>query len=624
MTKNDNLLERILPQVRRPARYTGRELNAVVKEWSDVTVRLALIYPDIYEIGMSNLGLMILYDLVNAEPDMLAERAYAPWIDMESAMREVGLPLFSLETRHPLRDFDVLGFSLQYELTCTNVLNMLDLAGVPLRAAQRSNGEPLIIGGGSGAYNPEPMADFFDLFVVGDGERALLELLRIYRGIKRQSSGFQGGIAGPTGEAKQSFLKRAAAIPGVYVPSLYKVRYHADGRVAEVVPQTPEAPPRILRQLVYPLPPAPTHLVVPYINTVHDRAMIELQRGCTKGCRFCQAGVIYRPVRERAVEEIMASVEEMLSATGYEELALLSLSSADYSHIEELLGRLRGRYDPRRLSISLPSLRIDTFSVALLEMIQQGRKTGLTFAPEAGSQRLRDVINKNVTEEDLLRTAEMAFQRGWQHLKLYFMVGLPTETDEDIDAIADLVHKVRRIGRQARGQCAQVNVSVATLVPKPHSPFQWLPLADLDDIAAKQRRLRQALRGRGVKLSWHDPESTLLEAVLCRGDRRLGRVIERAWTAGARFDAWHEHFDYRIWQDAFATEGLDPYFYSSRLRDAGEVFPWDHILSGVQRKFLWEEYQRALRGETTSDCRDGDCHACGLRVNYGFAICPPT
>lgn len=612
------LLDRVLLRVTRPARYTGHEWNAVVKEWDQVAVRLALIYPDTYEIGMSNLGLQILYDLVNAAPDMLAERAYAPWIDMETAMRREGIPLFSLETRHPLAAFDILGFSLQYELTYTNVLNMLDLAGIPLRASDRTGDHPLVIAGGSGTYNPEPVADFFDLFIVGEAEIALPRLLQLYSDVKG------GAESGPGPEARARFLRQAAQLPGVYVPQFYDVTYHDDGRVAAVMPNVPEAAPQVMKQLAWPWPAPPTRLIVPYIDTVHDRAVIEIQRGCTKGCRFCQAGMIYRPVRERTVDEIMRSVDAMLTATGYEELSLISLSSSDYSRIEELLAALLARYGSQRLAISLPSLRIDAFSVGLADMIQGGRKTGLTFAPEAGSQRLRDVINKNVTEDDLMRTAETAFARGWRHIKLYFMMGLPTETDEDIDAIADLVRKVQKVGRAARGGGnVDVNVSVATFVPKPHTPFQWLPLADLDLIAARQERLRRALRGRGLNLSWHDPDSTLLEAVLSRGDRRLSRVIERAWRNGARFDAWDEHFRYALWAEAFAAEGLDPHFYVGRLRGADEVFPWGHILTGVDRGYLWDEYQRALRGETTPDCRDG-CTGCGARVHLALAECPPV
>lgn len=600
-----------------PARYAGNEWNAIVKPWDDIVVHLALIYPDTYEIGMSNLGLAILYDLVNAEPTMLAERAYAPWPDMEAMLRQAGLPLFSLETTHPLGDFDLLGFSLQYELTYTNLLNMLDLAGIPLCAAERIGDEPLIIAGGSGSYGPEPLADFVDLFVVGDGEEALLTLLRQFEQAKQA----QGGQRLDQ-QAKRAFLRQAAQIPGIYVPSLYEIEYHPDGTLAAVTPQY-DAPAQVLRQMVAPLPPAPTKPVVSYIDAIHDRAMIEIQRGCTNGCRFCQAGMIYRPIRERSVDEIVDAVDELLRNTGYEELSLLSLSSADYSRIEELVTQLVARYDQSKLGIALPSLRLDTFSVDLAQMIQEGRKTGLTFAPEAGSQRLRDVINKNITEADLLDTAKMAFERGWQTIKLYFMLGLPTETLEDVDAIADLVQKVYAIGREIHGRRTKVNVSVSTFVPKPHTPFQWLPLADLDEIAEKQQRLRHALRQRGINLSWHDPSSTLLEAVLCRGDRRLGPVIESAWRRGARFDGWREHFDFELWLAAFDQAGLDPGFYSARQRAKDELFPWDHIACGVDRDYQWAEYQRALEGETTADCRKG-CHACGLRAVFELAHCPPV
>jgi radical SAM family uncharacterized protein len=612
-------LERILPDVTKPARYTGHELNAVVKDWEATDLRLALIYPDTYEIGMSNLGLAILYDLVNKEAGMLAERAYAPWPDMEEKLRETGIPLFSLETYHPLRDFDLLGFSLQYELTYTNILNMLDLAGIPIHASARGPGDPLVMAGGSGSYNPEPLADFIDLFVVGDGEEALIALLALYRNVRKEHGGMPSGL---TDTGRQAFLRRAAQIDGVYVPSLYEVEYAEDGRVVAVTPQA-GAPERVLRQMVYPLPPAPTHPVVPYIETIHDRAMIEIQRGCTSGCRFCQAGMIYRPVRERSVDEILETAEAILDSTGYGELALLSLSSADYSQIGELLTRLSAQYDPSKMGISLPSLRLDTFTIELAEMIQTKRKTGLTFAPEAGSQRLRDVINKNIQEEDLLQAAQMAFERGWDTIKLYFMLGLPTETDEDVDAIAELVSKVYRMGRQERGRRTRINVSASTFVPKPHTPFQWLPLADLDTIETRQGRLRNQLRQRGIKLSWHAPESTLLEAVLCRGDRRLGQVIEGAWRNGARFDAWREHFSIEPWLDAFAQAEIHPYFYSSRERGQDEVFPWSHISCGVNRAYLWKEYECARQGDTTPDCREG-CQACGLRANFELAHYPPV
>ncbi len=602
----DALLDRILPSVARPARYTGGEWNSVVKDWDTTEMKIALAYPDVYEVGMSNLGLMILYDILNRQPDVLAERVYAPWLDMEEAMRRRGIPLYSLESRRPLRDFDLIGFSLPYELNYTNALNMLDLAGLSLLAAERAGDDPLVIAGGSCAYNPEPVADFFDLFVVGEGEEVLPELVQAYRE-------WQGG--------KRDFLRRAAQIPGVYVPTLYDVRYHDDGTVTAISPNAPDVPPRVTKRIVRQLPPAPVDLIVPYVNVVHDRAMIEIQRGCAQGCRFCHAGIIYRPVRERPLAEVLGAVEAMLASTGYSEVALLSLSSSDHTQIEALVRALTARRRQQPVAISLPSLRIDSFSVALAEMIQQRRKTGLTFAPEAGSQRLRDVINKNVTEEDLLRTAEAAYGSGWQRIKLYFMVGLPTETLEDVAAIAGLVKKVLAIGRERQGQRAKVNVSVATFVPKPHTPFQWMPLVDEAALAERQAELRRSLKGRGLHFSWHDPKTSLLEAALSRGDRRLGRVIYRAWQLGAKFDAWNESFDAGRWWQAFAEAGLAPDFYARRPRPADEVLPWAHIHVGVEGRHLWREYERSLRGETTEGCLDRCVH-CGVRVAFALDECP--
>jgi len=603
MDITQQVLDGILPQVAKPARYTGHEWNSVVKDWDQTEVKVALAYPDVYEVGMSNLGLMILYDLLNREEGVLAERVYAPWIDMEQAMREAGIPLYSLESRRPLAEFDIIGFSLQYELNYTNVLNMLDLAGLSPLAAERGDADPLIIGGGSGTYNAEPLADFFDLFVIGEGEEVLLELVRACRRLRIADCGLR--------IPKVDFLREAAKIEGIYVPSLYDVRYHDDGTVAVVEPLVPEARGRVRKRVVETLPPAPTKFVMPYIDVIHDRAMIEIQRGCTQGCRFCQAGFIYRPRRERPLEEVLPTVEGIVEQTGYEEVALVSLSSSDHSQIEPLVRRLTTDYQHPPLAVSLPSLRIDSFSVELAEMFQGRRKTGLTFAPEAGSQRLRDVINKNVTEDDLLRTAEAAYSSGWRRIKLYFMVGLPTETLEDMAAIVDLVKKVRAVGRRHQGKKTQVNVSVATFVPKPFTPFQWLPLVDEAALEEKQELLRRGLRGPGISFSWHDPRTTLLEAALSRGDRRLGQVVHRAWQLGARFDAWDELLDESLWWRAFAEAGLDPNFYARRERPLDEVLPWDHIDVGVRKRFLIEEYQRSLRGETTIDCREG-CVGCGI------------
>lgn len=603
-------LDRILAHVTKPGRYTGREWNSVYKDWSTTGVKVALAYPDTYEVGMSNLGLAILYDLLNAQPDVLAERVYAPWLDMEKAMREAGLPLFTLESRRPLKEFDIIGFSLQYELNYSNVLNMLDLAGIPLQAGQRDESWPLVIAGGTCTFNPEPLADFLDLFVVGEGEEVLLELVRLYADCRRSS-----------GHWKSEFLLRAAGIKGCYVPSLYHVQYCADGRVSGVEPTQAGVPPSVIKRIVKTLPPPPVRPVVPFVGVVHDRAMVEIMRGCSRGCRFCQAGMIYRPVRERSVKDVLQAVDELLCNTGHEEVALVSLSSSDYTGIERLVHTLSKRYSDQRISISLPSLRTDAFSVTLAEMIQRTRKTGLTFAPEAGSERLRQVINKGVTEEDLLRTAEAAYASGWLRVKLYFMIGLPTETMDDVLAIARLVKAVLDIGRRLQGKRARVSVSIATFIPKPHTPFQWLPLANPVEVAAKQSALRRELQSRAVELSWSDPDTAWLEAVLSRGDRRLGQIIRRAWEFGARFDAWAEAFRPPSWRQAFEELGLDPEFYTTRQRSRSEVLPWDHIHTGVSREFLWEEYERSQYGQHSTDCRTS-CESCGVREAFALRCCP--
>jgi len=604
----DRDLELILPEVQKPARYTGGEWNSVVKDWDATPVKVALAYPDIYEVGMSNLGLVILYDVLNSRCDVLAERVYAPWPDMEAQMRSAGMPLFSLETRHHLRDFHIVGFSLQYELNYATVLNMLDLAGIPLHAAERGPEWPLVIAGGSCTYNPEPLTPFFDAFVIGEGEEVVLEIVQAVRK-------WQGKERGRKGE-KEELLRRLATIEGMYVPSLYQVFYEREGIITQVRPTVPEAPPMVVKRVLPRLGPVPLSPNVPFLRPVHDRGTVEIQRGCTQGCRFCQAGFIYRPVRERGMAEILHAVEELLANTGYEELALLSLSSNDYSRIEQLVRELVQRYQDPPLAISLPSLRTDAFSVELAQLFHGRRRTGLTFAPEAGSQRLRDVINKKTTEEDLLTTAEAAFSCGWQRIKLYFMTGLPTETSEDVAAIVRLVRQVHDLGRRHHPRRAQISVSVATFVPKPHTPFQWCSLLPGPELEVQQSLLRQGLRRPGISLSWHEPEMTLLEAALSRGDRRLAPVIERAWRSGARLDAWDEHFEADLWWRAFQAEGLDPDFYARRERSLEEVLPWDHISTGVSREFLLGEFRRALQGEITPDCREG-CLSCGANVALG-------
>ena len=588
----------ILHQVTKPARYTGGEWNSIIKDWDKTGIRIALSYPDVYEIGMSNIALPILYELLNRQPDVLAERVYAPWVDMEAALRARGIPLFSLESQRPLRDFDIIGFSLGYELTYTNVLNMLDLAGLPVLSADRNDSHPLIIAGGGCALNPEPMADFIDLFVIGEGEEVVLELVDCLREWKGSRAG------------KEQLLRQAATIPGIYVPAFYQVEYAGD-LINSITPTVAEAKPSIQRRLVNKLPPPVTRPVVPYIETVHDRGAIEIQRGCSCGCRFCQAGMIYRPVRERPHDEVLQTAGELITNCGYDEVSLVSLNTSDYAGIDEVVTGLSHRYP--NLALSLPSLRLDDFSVKLLDSLPTRSRTGLTFAPEAGSERLRRVINKNITEDSLREAITTAMERGWTSFKLYFMVGLPSETRQDIEGIIEMVEKVRSLGKQASGKKPQLRVSVATFVPKPHTPFQWVAQEDDEQLNARHEMLKQGVQRKGTRLSWNDPKLSLLEAALSRGDRRLCRVIHGAWKLGATFDAWTERFNYENWRRAFAEAGLDPSFYARRQRSLDETLPWSHIDVGVTPAFLKREYQRALNGTETPDCRYDACSICGLQ-----------
>jgi radical SAM family uncharacterized protein len=588
-------LDKILYQIQKPGRYMGGEWNSIVKDWDKTLIRIALIYPDTYEIGMSNMALPILYEIFNSQPDVLAERAFAPWPDMEKLMRAEGIPLFSLETRHPLKDFDIIGFSLGYELTYTNVLNMLDLAGIPVLASERDGSHPLIIAGGSCVLNPEPVSDFFDLFVVGDGEEAALELLDGFRKNRAMD--------------KSQLLLKLAAIPGIYVPSLYSVEYNSDGTVKNIKPETPGVPSTIRKRIVGKLPPPVTKPVVPFIEVIHDRGAVEIQRGCSHGCRFCQAGIIYRPLRERPQSEIIQAVDEIIANCGYDEVSLVSLSSGDYPGIEELVTSLTRKHPG--LSLALPSLYIDSVSMELMESLPSQKKTGLTFAPEAGSETLRHGINKNITEEELLRTALLAFEKNWTGIKLYFMLGLPGETMDDIREIINLIEKVRLEGRKAR-KTPQIRVTLSTFVPKPHTPFQWVAQDSEENLNAKHEVLRDGLKRKGVKFSWQNPETSLLEACLSRGDRRMGKVIYNAWKLGSTFDSWGEHFKYENWRKAFAEAGLDPEFYARRQRPLDEVLPWSHIDIGVTPEFLKREYQRSLEQQTTCDCRTEACNMCGL------------
>ncbi|MFC1943649.1 TIGR03960 family B12-binding radical SAM protein [Chloroflexota bacterium] len=593
-------LDEILYQVKKPARYTGGEWNSIVKDWDKTPIRIALIFPDVYEIGMSNMALPILYELLNSQPDVLAERAYAPWVDMAAAMREAGIPLFSLESKHPLNEFDIIGFSLGYELTYTNVLNMLDLAQIPVLASERNDSHPLVIAGGGCALNPEPMADFIDFFAIGDGEEILFEILDSFRNWK------QPGKRAP----KEELLRQSATIPGIYVPSLYQVEYQADGLLKSITPTAPEAKPTLQRRIVAKLPPPVTKPVVPYIEVVHDRGAVEIQRGCSHGCRFCQAGIIYRPVRERPQQEVVSAIGELITNCGYSEVSLVSLSTSDYPHIDELAANLSHCY--RNLALSLPSLYIDSFSVELMDSLPSHKKTGLTFAPEAGSERLRRILNKNVSEDELLKTATAAFDRGWTGLKLYFMLGLPGETMDDVEDIINLVEKVRTLSRRTKGRTPQIRINLSTFVPKPHTPFQWVAQESEQGLSAKHELLKQGLRRKGIRLSWQDPKVSLIEAALSRGDRRLGKVIYRAWKLGCTFDSWDEHFNYENWSRAFEEAGFKPDSYAQRKRSLDELLPWAHIDVGVTTAFLKQEYQRAIESMETPDCRTEACNACGL------------
>jgi radical SAM family uncharacterized protein len=585
--------DNILHQVIKPARYTGSEWNAVIKDWDKTKLKFALGYPDLYEIGMSNMALPILYEMLNRQEDVLAERVYAPWIDMAAAMRAAGIPLLSLESKHPLKDFDIVGFSLDYELTYTNVLNILDLGQIPVLASDTNDSHPLVIAGGSSVLNPEPMSDFIDLFVIGEGEEIVLELLDSLRGWPKNKT------------SRKELLKQVASIPGVYVPSLYQVEYEANGVIKSITPTAAEAKPVIQRRIVDKLPPPVTRPVVPYIEVVHDRGAVEIQRGCTRGCRFCQAGIIYRPLRLRPQEEIIGAVGEIMANCGYNDISLVSLSTSDYPKIEELVASLVRNYPD--LNLSLPSLRIDSFSVKLMDSLPR-RRGGLTFAPEAGSERLRRIINKGAAEDEIIETAAAALAHGWKSLKLYFMLGLPTETNEDVEGIVQLVAKIRSLGKGM----PRVRVSLSTFIPKPHTPFQWVAQEGEDELNAKHEVLKRGLRRKGSQLSWQEPKESQLEAVLSRGDRRLGQVIYRAWKLGATFDAWDECFDYQKWRRAFEESGLEADFYARRERPLDELLPWAHIDVGVSPEFLKGEYQRAMKGKETPDCRTQRCNECGL------------
>jgi len=596
-------LERILPTVQKPARYIGGELNQIVKNWDSIETRVALVFPDIYDIAMSNLGLAILYELINDRPDALAERVYTPWIDMESAMRSAGIPLYSLESKQPLSAFDIVGFTLPYETLFTNTLNALDLAGIPLLSAERHETDPLVIAGGHATFNPEPMYSFMDAFVIGEGEQVIQEIIDAYQMWKRSSL------------SRQHLLIGLSSLPGVYVPSLYHAYYKPDGTVDHIEKLVGQANFPVLKRIVPHLPPPPTRFIVPNIETVHNRVPIEIMRGCTRGCRFCHAGMVSRPVRERSVSEIIQAIDVALKHTGFEEIGLLSLSSSDYTHISELIQAITDKYHGQHLGISLPSLRIASFSVDLMDLLKDSRHGGFTLAPEAATEHMRNIINKPLSNEQLLETACQIYSRGWTTIKLYFMIGHPAETLEDVKAIADLCKAVLSEGHKAIGHRAKLNVGVSTFIPKPHTPFQWVSCDSVEQIQSKQTLLKHELRHRDIKLTWTNPEVTLLEAWLSRGDRHMADVVYKAWKNGARFDAWQDQFNFDAWMAAFDATHLDPSFYTHRTRSLDEVFPWDHISTGVRKKFLLKDFQLSQEFQTRMDCRL-NCFACGILPTF--------
>ena len=608
----DKRLERILPRVQKPARYTGGEYNAVVKDKDKVDFRFALCFPDTYEIGMSNLGDRILYGVMNGMDGVWCERCFAPWGDMEDELRRNGIPLYGLESGDPLSEFDMIGFSLGYEMAYTNVLNMLDLAGLAVRAADRKETDPIIVAGGACAYNGEPLADFVDLFSIGEGEDVTVELIQLRRESKRN------------GWSKAEFLRRAADIQGIYVPSLYQVDYAPDGTISAITPLD-GAPEKVRKRIVADMDKSyfPVKTIVPSTEIVHDRVMLELFRGCIRACRFCQAGYIYRPVRKRSRDLLVQQGIDGCKDSGYQEMTLSSLSSSDYPDLVSLCDGLLDYCQPRNIGLSLPSLRADNFSMSIMERLQKVRRSGLTFAPEAGTQRLRDAINKNVREEDLMASCKTAFEGGWNSVKLYFMLGLPTETDEDVLGIADLAEKVYGVWREYtpnRSRGVRITVSTACFVPKPDTPFQWESQVTMEEYQRRVKLLREHMRGRSISYNWHDPETSYLEAVLARGDRRLGRVLEYAWQHGAKFDSWSEYFSFERWMEAFRACDLTPDFYAVRQRDKDEVLPWSMIDIGVRPQYLWREREQCYRSTLTPDCRK-QCTGCGANCMAAGGVC---